>query len=136
MSERDIRYKALAAAVVAKAVKDFESAYKKLRHWDSLQKKGKLKDFVLREVFSQEGKRTKCYNRVTITRDNQSAIDFFKPDSRAGNLFCAMLDIDIDDLPGKLREQVEFAAINLKPLQGKVWAYYNQAQRKIMDKKK
>ena len=63
------------------AAKDLDAVYKKVRHWDEMDKKGKLKEFVHREIEKQEAKRQAHeikQDRITMDVDDKTAVDFSK----------------------------------------------------------
>ena len=126
-------YKALAAAVVRASVEDLEVVYKKVRHWDKLDKQGKLKEYVEEEVEKQASRVAKNYERITITLDDKTAVDFFKDDSKIGDMFCSIIDIDIDGLPREVVRQRDFVRENASQLEAKIRAFRSWAQRKIKD---
>ena len=126
-------YKALAAAVVRASVEDLEVVYKKVRHWDKLDKQGKLKEYVEKEVKKQASRVAKNYERITITLDDKTAVDFFKDDSKIGDMFCSIIDIDIEGLPREVIKQRDFVKQNSSQLEAKIRAFRSWAQRKIKD---
>ena len=126
-------YKALAAAVVRAAVEDLGTVYNKVRHWEELDNKGKLKEYVEKEVKKQADKVAKNYERVTITFEDKTAVDFFKDDSRMGDMFCSIIDIDIEGLPREVVRQRDFVKKNASHLEAKIRAFRSWAQRKIKE---
>ena len=126
-------YKALAAAVVRTAAEDLQEVYKKVRHWDELDKKGKLKEFVEKEVEKQASRVAKNYERITITIDDKTTTDFFTDDSKIGDMFCSIIDIDIEGLPREVVRQRDFVKQNAPQLEAKIRAFRSWAQRKIKE---
>ena len=126
-------YKSLAAAVVRTAAEDLQEVYKKVRHWEELDKKGKLKEYVEKEVEKQASRVAKNYERITITFEDKTAVDFFKDDSRMGDMFCSIIDIDIEGLPREVVRQRDFVKKNASHLEAKIRAFRSWAQRKIKE---
>ena len=126
-------YKSLAAAVVRTAAEDLQEVYKKVRHWEELDKKGKLKEYVEKEVERQAGRVAKNYERITMTLDDKTAVDFFKDDSKIGDMFCSIIDIDIEGLPREVIKQRDFVKQNSSQLEAKIRAFRSWAQRKIKE---
>ena len=126
-------YKSLAAAVVRTAAEDLQEVYKKVRHWEELDKKGELKEYVEKEVEEAAKVRQKNQERITMTLDDKTAVDFFKDDSKIGDMFCSIIDIDIEGLPREVIKQRDFVKQNSSQLEAKIRAFRSWAQRKIKD---
>ena len=126
-------YKALAAAVVRTAAEDLQEVYKKVRHWEGLDKKGELKEYVEKEVEEAAKVRQKNQERITMTLDDKTAVDFFKDDSKIGDMFCSIIDIDIEGLPREVIKQRDFVKQNSSQLEAKIRAFRSWAQRKIKE---
>ena len=126
-------YKSLAAAVVRTAAEDLQEVYKKVRHWEGLDKKGELKEYVEKEVEEAAKVRQKNQERITMTLDDKTAVDFFKDDSKIGDMFCSIIDIDIEGLPREVIKQRDFVKQNSSQLEAKIRAFRSWAQRKIKD---
>ena len=124
-------YKALAAAVVRASVEDLEVVYKKVRHWDKLDKQGKLKEYVEEEVEKQASRVAKNYERITITLDESSSVSFFDSNNAARQLYYGCLDLE--ETPARIQQKKDFVKENARVLSAKIGGYRSHAQRKIKD---
>ena len=77
--------------------------------------------------------RQKNQERITMTLDDKTAVDFFKDDSKIGDMFCSIIDIDIEGLPREVIKQRDFVKQNSSQLEAKIRAFRSWAQRKIKE---
>lgn len=152
----EAEYKELAAAVVRLAVEDLMAAYKKMRIWHELEKKGKLREFVRREIDRQEVRRREWekrrgeraaiakkegrafkqstfdpdYDKILLSHEEATVAGFFEENSMI-QLYYGMLDID--GTPAKIMEQKHYIDKNKERLEASIRGYTSWAKRKHGD---
>lgn len=119
--------KGLAAAVIKLAVEDLDAAHRKVNIWDEKHRKGTLKDYVQKNTGKQND------TPITLTKEDQSAIKFFDPASKAHQLYFEMLDIEY--VPRAVQEQIDYISANRDRLEAIIRGYRVQATRKKNDEK-
>ena len=150
-------HKAIAAAVVRLAAEDLVAAYKKVRIWHELEKKGRLRDFVRKEVDRQEVQRqewekkqvekaaiaekegrgfkrstfTPNYSKILLNHDEASAAGFFEEGASTIQLYYGLLDID--GTPAKIMEQKRYIDKNKERLESSMRGYASWAKRQYSD---
>ena len=123
----DLGYRALAAAVIKRAVEDLDAAHKKVRIWDEKHRKGTLKDYVQKITEKQSTA------PITLTQEDQSAIKFFDPADKAHQLYFGMLNVE--HVPRAVQEQIDYISANRDRLEAVIRGYRVQATRKKNDEK-
>ena len=144
-------YKELSAAVVRLSVEDLMAAYKKVRNWHALEKKGKLREFVRREVESQEVRRrewekkqsekaaiaekegrvfkrstfTPNYSKILLSHDEACVAGFFEENSMI-QLYYGVLDID--STPANIMERKHYIDKNKERLESSMRKYSDMAE--------
>lgn len=124
----DEGYARLAEAMAAQAVADLKAAYKKIKHWHELEKKGELASFVERET----EKKSPDYKAITFTLDDASAVEFFSENSKCP---VDIFSLGINALPKEIAEQIDFIKANTEELQKAIREIRKQTTKKIKTEK-
>lgn len=118
-------YKNLAAAVVRTAVVDLQTAYNKVRKWEELEKKGKLKEYVANKVDKQR------LDDTSLTHDELTTIEFFIEGTEAHQLYFSLLNIE--GLPAEIIKQRDYLKNNGTKLEVRIQYYKRMLTREKRD---
>ncbi len=118
----DAAYKELAAATVQAAAEDLESAYKKIKKREGLERAKKLEQHLASHRYS-----------LDVGQDERLAVTFFEEENQQRELYYGLIGIPPDTVPKKIRIMRDYVLANLKNHIKAVSSHKGKASKRAKD---